>query len=138
MSDINGSGGDDGYEIGYGKPPKATRFKAGTSGNPKGRPKGPRSISALVQEELNRKQEVIINGRRTKFERRQVMVRQQADKAMRGDQKAFALLMKLDEVGGGGRAANVADDADIHEISDERVDEIMQAYVRRAMERSGG
>ncbi len=30
---------DDG-KIGYGRPPKHTRFKAGQSGNPKGRPKG--------------------------------------------------------------------------------------------------
>jgi len=138
MSDIDDNGGGDGYEIGYGKPPKATRFKAGTSGNPKGRPKGPRSMSALVQEELNRKQEVIVDGRRTKYERRRVMVRQQADKAMKGDQKAFALLMKLDEPGGGVRAANAPDDADIHEISDERIDEIMQAYARRALERPNG
>jgi hypothetical protein len=28
------------YEVGYGKPPSATRFKKGVSGNPKGRPRG--------------------------------------------------------------------------------------------------
>ena len=28
-----------GYEVGYGKPPKHTRFKKGQSGNPKGRPR---------------------------------------------------------------------------------------------------
>ena len=28
------------YEVGYGKPPAATRFKPGHSGNPRGRPKG--------------------------------------------------------------------------------------------------
>jgi Family of unknown function (DUF5681) len=27
------------YEVGYGKPPKATQFQRGVSGNPKGRPK---------------------------------------------------------------------------------------------------
>ena len=35
MSD-NGNG-----EVGYKRPPAANRFKAGVSGNPKGRPKGP-------------------------------------------------------------------------------------------------
>jgi hypothetical protein len=29
----------DSYEVGYGKPPKQTRFQKGTSGNPSGRPK---------------------------------------------------------------------------------------------------
>lgn len=29
----------DDYDIGYGKPPKASRWKKGQSGNPKGRPK---------------------------------------------------------------------------------------------------
>ena len=27
------------YEVGYAKPPKHSRFKAGVSGNPRGRPK---------------------------------------------------------------------------------------------------
>ena len=29
------------YEVGYGKPPKHSRFKPGQSGNPKGRPRVP-------------------------------------------------------------------------------------------------
>jgi hypothetical protein len=32
------------YEVGYRKPPKASQFKAGQSGNPKGRPKGSRNV----------------------------------------------------------------------------------------------
>lgn len=31
------------YEVGYKKPPKASRFRVGQSGNPRGRPKGSRS-----------------------------------------------------------------------------------------------
>ena len=46
------SGGDGGkktHEVGYGKPPKAHRFKPGRSGNPRGRPKGSRNKGRLLQ-----------------------------------------------------------------------------------------
>lgn len=44
------------YEIGYKKPPKATRFQKGFSGNPKGRPKN-MNINAM-----KRALEIIANG----------------------------------------------------------------------------
>ena len=40
-----------GYEVGYGKPPKGTQFKAGQSGNPKGRPKGSKTKRPGLHEE---------------------------------------------------------------------------------------
>lgn len=39
------------YEVGYGKPPVATRFRPGQSGNPKGRPKGARNRRPALNEE---------------------------------------------------------------------------------------
>jgi hypothetical protein len=38
MSDRSKNAGD--YEVGYGKPPRRTRFRKGQSGNPGGRPRG--------------------------------------------------------------------------------------------------
>lgn len=40
-----------GYEVGYAKPPEATRFKPGTSGNPRGRPKGAKNKRPTLHEE---------------------------------------------------------------------------------------
>lgn len=39
-----------GYDVGYGKPPVATRFKQGQSGNPKGRPKGAKNKRSALFE----------------------------------------------------------------------------------------
>jgi Family of unknown function (DUF5681) len=35
----------DGTEVGYKRPPEGSRFKAGRSGNPNGRPKGTRNLA---------------------------------------------------------------------------------------------
>jgi hypothetical protein len=40
------------YEIGYGKPPKNTRFKPGVSGSRHGRPKGSKNTETLLKQEL--------------------------------------------------------------------------------------
>src|SRR6185437_10919636 len=43
------------YVVGYGRPPRATQFAAGKSGNPRGRPKGSRTVGAILQDILSQK-----------------------------------------------------------------------------------
>jgi hypothetical protein len=45
----------DDYEVGYGKPPKHTRFAKGASGNPSGRPKGSKNLATHIHEAIHKK-----------------------------------------------------------------------------------
>jgi Family of unknown function (DUF5681) len=83
------------HQIGKGRPPKWTRWKPGQSGNPSGRRKGAKNASTLALEELARKITVTLNGAKKKMTVMQVSYRRLADKAMAGDQKAFAFLLML-------------------------------------------
>jgi hypothetical protein len=85
------------YEVGYRKPPAATRFKPGQSGNPKGRRKGSRNIRTFTQEELDRRQWVMVDGKKRLLSNREILVIQQINKARKGDSKAFRTLMEQDE-----------------------------------------
>ena len=42
-------------KVGYGKPPVTTRFAPGHSGNPRGRPKGSKSLDQVLRQALERR-----------------------------------------------------------------------------------
>lgn len=63
-----------GYEVGRGKPPVHTRFQAGASGNPKGRPKGMRNASTVILEAMRQKIAVNEGGRRRQITKLQAAV----------------------------------------------------------------
>ena len=82
------------YDVGYGKTPKATRFKPGQSGNPNGRPKGSHNLYTLLNGEMQKRVPVTIDGRRLYLTKAELAVRQQVDEAAKGNLKAFAFLVK--------------------------------------------
>jgi Family of unknown function (DUF5681)/Histidine kinase-, DNA gyrase B-, and HSP90-like ATPase len=59
--------------VGYGKPPRHTRFKKGQSGNLKGRPKGSQNLTTLLSEALNERVIVTENGGRRRITMRQAI-----------------------------------------------------------------
>ena len=83
------------YDVGYRRPPKATQFAAGKSGNPKGRPKGSRPVGAVLQDIIQQKVSVTENGRTRRIPALEVMLRRLANDAMRSDQRAIKLLLSL-------------------------------------------
>lgn len=83
------------YEVGYGRPPKQTQFKKGQSGNPKGRKKGARGLKTDLRAELNARIAITENGKTVKLTKQQLMVKQLAAKAIKGDVRAISKLADL-------------------------------------------
>jgi uncharacterized protein DUF5681 len=83
------------YDVGYRHPPKATQFAAGKSGNPKGRPKGSRTVGAVLQDIIQKKIAVTENGKTRRIPTLEVMLRRLANDAMRSDPRAMKLLLSL-------------------------------------------
>jgi hypothetical protein len=42
-------GANSNYQVGYGRPPAKSRFKKGTSGNPRGRPKHSKNMKTIIR-----------------------------------------------------------------------------------------
>lgn len=85
------------YEVGYCKPPKATQFQKGVSGNPKERTKrSQQDLLDLCEQEL-RTQIKLTDG--TCITKEQAIVRQLANNAAMGDHRSQKLLFALRQKG---------------------------------------
>jgi hypothetical protein len=86
---------DDDYAVGFGRPPRHTRFRPGVSGNPSGRPKGAKNLTTLVHEALNDPVLVAENGRRRKVSKREAIIKQLINRATQGDHKSTQMLLAI-------------------------------------------
>jgi uncharacterized protein DUF5681 len=83
-------------KVGYGKPPKATQFQKGKSGNPKGRPKGRKnfkSLSRVLREFALKEVQGQMDGKPSKLTCMEAIVAKQMSEAMRGSIPAAKFMM---------------------------------------------
>ena len=94
------------YDVGYGKPPAATRFKSGKSGNPRGRPKGSANkakrpalneerMKSILLDEAYRTIKVNEGLGQISVPMAQAVIRSLAVNAVKGNQRAQRLFTEL-------------------------------------------
>jgi hypothetical protein len=86
---------NEGYTVGFGKPPKEHQFTKGQSGNAKGRKKGSRNLKEMVDSVLCARITITENGRRTSINLTEGMLKVQAKLALGGDRGSAKLLLDL-------------------------------------------
>ena len=81
------------YDVGYGKPPVAHRFKHGNKANPKGRKKGTRNRKVVIHDVLFEAVTVREGGEIRQMSALEAVLKKMLSKALAGDNKAaFAIV----------------------------------------------
>jgi hypothetical protein len=121
-------------EVGYGRPPRASQFKPGQSGNPKGRPKGSLNLVTVLARAL--RERVVINegGRRREISKLEAAVKQLTNKAASGDARAIQMLLGLTQA-----VEQRSDPApSAPEVLPEADRQVMQSLLTRIQQYAGG
>jgi hypothetical protein len=114
-----------GYSVGYGKPPEATRFQPGKSGNLKGRPPVRRKdTESAIHRLLAERFVVVERGRRRRIPAEEVIYRQQRTKAMSGDLRAAKYVSERKERSPSSEALKPEDPYDLSRLTDEELGDL--------------
>lgn len=81
------------YEVGYGKPPRHTRFQPGQSGNPSGKRKPRPGLTERLDRILAEQVSVTEGGKSRRIAKEEVFLRQMVNKAIAGDRQFGRLLL---------------------------------------------
>ncbi len=84
------------YEVGYGQPPRHSRFESGQSGNPRGRPKGSANLATYLAKALSEKVVVKEGGRRRMITKAEAIATQLVNKAAGADLRAMKMLLIIE------------------------------------------
>lgn len=123
----------DDYEVGYGRPPRHTRFRKGHSGNPKGRPRGSVNLQSEMKKLLTAKAKIKINGELQTVSTTMALCMSLVQRALSGNVKAFTTIAQI-------LGPEIADDlqAAVDGVTASDMDLLSRALERRRQAQGGG
>ena len=80
---------------GYCRPPEHGRFKPGSSGNPKGRPKNSRNLKTIIQQALTSLVTVREGSRTRRVSKLEGIVLRQVEAGLKGSDKAALAVLRM-------------------------------------------
>jgi Family of unknown function (DUF5681) len=83
------------YEVGYAKPPAEHHFKPGNNANPKGRRKGTKNRSVVIQDVLLQQITVRVGGETKQMSKLEALFEKTLSEALAGDKKSAALIFSI-------------------------------------------
>ena len=83
------------YQVGYKNPPLHSRFQKGQSGNPKGSPRGAKSLPTIIRELLGAKIPVQTAQGPRKISRIEGFMMKRAELAAKGDHRALDAMIRM-------------------------------------------
>jgi hypothetical protein len=94
---MSGSGKD--YEVGHGRPPKATQWPKGKSANPGGRSsRRPTGLLEIIDKQLLTHVKITIDGVSKRVSTLEAILEQLWNKGIKGDRRAMALFLRNHEL----------------------------------------
>jgi len=83
------------YVVGYGRPPVGSRFRPGTSGNPKGRKKGSKNIKTLIRQAMTETITVQEGSKSRRVSKIEGVVLRQLQSALKGNDRSAMAVVKM-------------------------------------------
>src|SRR5216684_3003903 len=83
------------HPVGYGQPPLASRFKPGTSGNAKGRPKGSKNFKTLIKQAMTASISIQEGQTSRRVSKIEGVVLRQLQSALKGNERSAMAAIKM-------------------------------------------
>jgi hypothetical protein len=101
---------DDGFAVGYKKPPQHSRFQPGRSGNPRGKQKGVRNFGSDVKRTLEVPVRLNDQGRARRVSTQEAALLRLREKALNGDARSIVQILELAKIFNNGTAVESVGD----------------------------